>query len=150
MKNQLYSEGISRFIKFLEAAKAEYARCEEELNYQDHLKTDYLHLLELKCTCAKNRNKISKRLQQCLVERRKCKDTLAILEPLIQFLESDKGKQLINQLPQLVGRIRKEEKRIVDRTYAPRAMTVTEYECAVKENETDIGQDQITREGVIE
>ena len=129
-EKQLFSEEISRFVKFLEEARREYDRCEEERNRQEQLKLDYLHLLELRCSSYRDRAKISTLLRQCLVERRKCKDTMAVLEPLVQFLGTDRGKLVMNQLPQLVGAMRKEEKRIANQTYAPRAMTYVEYENA--------------------
>ena len=126
-----YSEELNQFIRFLESAKKKYEDCKIELNRQEQLKIDLLHLLELKCTSTKDRTRISKKLQQCLLWRRECKDTIALLEPLVYFMNTDKGKFVINQLPQVLGSMRKEEKHIANRGYAPRIMTYEEYENAL-------------------
>lgn len=133
-----YSEEVNRFIRFLEDAKKEYEDCQTELTQQELLKTDYLHLLELKCTSSRDRTRISAKLQKCLLRRRECKDTLALLEPLILFLKTDKGKFVINQLPQLLGNLRKEEKHIAHRGYTPRVLSHEEFENALALNEPNI------------
>lgn len=98
-----YSEELNRFIRFFEGVMQKYESCKMELNRQELLETDLLHLLELKCTSSRDRAKISAKLQKCLLCRRECKDTIALLEPLILFMNTDKGKFVINQLPQLLG-----------------------------------------------
>lgn len=130
-----YTEEINRFIRFLDVAKQKYESCKTELNRQELLETDLLHLLELKCTSSRDRARISGKLQKCLLWRRECKDTIALLEPLIQFMSTDKGKFVINQLPQLLGSMRKEEKRIANRSYAPRIMTYEQFENALAPKE---------------
>ena len=130
-----YSEELNRFIRFLDGAKKKYEDCKIELNRQEQLKIDLLHLLELKCNSAKDRTRISKKLQKCLLWRRECKDTIALLEPLVHFMNSDKGKFVINQLPQILGSMRKEEKHIAHRGYAPRIMTYEEFENALAPEE---------------
>lgn len=54
--------------------------------------------------------------------RRECKDTVEILEPLVQFLESDKGKNLLNLVREALGKTRKVEERMETRTYIPRVL----------------------------
>lgn len=51
------------------------------------------------------------------------KDTAEILEPLVQFLDSDKGKNMMNLLREALGRTRKAEERMGNRVYHPRVLT---------------------------
>ena len=122
------SEEISRFLAYLEEAKRLYAYSKEEFEHQDKIKVDCLHLLELKCQRPEDSLKVSVVLHDYLLERRRCKDTIAVLEPLMESLESDRGKVLLNNLPQVLGRVRKQEQKIKERIYSPRAMTYSEYE----------------------
>ena len=142
-----YSEELTRFIRFLEGAKKRYDDCKLELGRQELLKTDLLHLLELKCTSAQERTIVSEKLQRCLLWRRECKDTIALLEPLILFMDTDKGKFVINQLPQVLGNVRKEEKRISLRSYSPRIMTYEEFETSLTPEEPNPITDTATEDG---
>ena len=45
------------------------------------------------------------------------RDTVEILEPLVQFLERDKGKNLLNLVREALGKTRKVEERMETRTY---------------------------------
>ena len=54
--------------------------------------------------------------------RRECKDTVEVLEPLVQFLESDKGKNLYNLVRETLGKTRKVEERMETRVYIPRVL----------------------------
>ena len=121
------SEELSRFLAFLEEAKRMYAYSQEEFEHQDKIKVDCLHLLELKCQRPEDSLKVSTVLQNCLLARRRCKDTIAVLNPLMEFLDGDRGKVLLNNLPQVLGRVRKQEQKIKERIYSPRAMTYEEY-----------------------
>ena len=142
-----YSEELTRFVRFLEGAKKRYDDCKLELGRQELLKTDLLHLLELKCASAQERTIVSEKLQRCLLWRRECKDTIALLEPLILFMDTDKGKFVINQLPQVLGNVRKEEKRITLRSYSPRIMTCEEFEAPLSAEAPNPITDTATEDG---
>lgn len=74
-------------------------------------------MLELEGLNYNERAKVATRLSQCRQLRRESKDTVEILEPLISFLESDKGKNMINLLKETLGKTRKVEERMESRTY---------------------------------
>ena len=105
-----FSEAISGFCKLMEDAQKDYAWNYDEVNRMDRLTQDYLHKLELDGLDYKERAKIATQLAKCRQARRECKDTVEILEPLIQFLESD------------IGKTRKVEGRMETRTYIPRVL----------------------------
>lgn len=117
-----FSEAISGFCKLMEDAQKDYAWNYDEVNRMDRLTQDYLHKLELDGLDYKERAKIATQLAKCRQARRECKDTVEILEPLIQFLESDKGKNLFNLVREALGKTRKVEGRMETRTYIPRVL----------------------------
>jgi hypothetical protein len=106
----------------MENAQRDYAWNYDEVNRMDRLTQDYLHKLELDGLDYKERAKVATQLAKCRQVRRECKDTVEILEPLVQFLESDKGKNLLNLVREALGKTRKVEERMETRTYIPRVL----------------------------
>ena len=116
------SATISEFIEMMESASKDYAWNYNEVNRMDKLTQDYLHKLELGNLDYKERAKVATQLAQCRRSRRECKDTVEVLEPLVQFLESDKGKNLYNLVRETLGKTRKVEERMETRVYIPRVL----------------------------
>ena len=106
----------------MENAQKDYAWNYDEVNRMDRLTQDYLHKLELDNLDYKERAKVATQLAHCRQQRRECKDTVEVLEPLVQFLESDKGKNLLNLMREALGKTRKVEERLETRTYVPRVL----------------------------
>lgn len=117
-----FSPYISDFCNLMEEAQKDYAWNYEEVNRLDRLTQDYLHSLELDGLDYKERAKVATALARCRQQRRNCKDTVEVLEPLVQFLESDKGKNLYNLVREALGKTRKVEERMETRTYVPRVL----------------------------
>ena len=99
-----FSANISGFCAMAENAKRDYEWNREEVNRLDRL--DY-----------KERAKVATKLSQCRQLRRNSKDTVEILEPFIMFLDSDKGKNMMNLVREALGKTRKVEERMTGRTY---------------------------------
>lgn len=110
----------------MENAKKDFEWNYEEVGKMDRLTQDYLHKLELDDLNYKDRAKIATQIAKCRCRRRECKDTVEVLEPLIQFLKSDKGKNLFNLLRETLGKTRKVEERMETRTYFPRVLQKSE------------------------
>ena len=53
---------------------------------------------------------------------------IAVLEPVVQCLSTDRGKRMVSQLQQMLGDVRKEERATKDRRYVPRVLSQEEYE----------------------
>lgn len=104
----------------------EYAWCRDEVNRMDKLTQDYLHKLELGNLDYRARAKVATAIAKCRCQRRKCKDTVENLEPLIQFLESEKGKNLMNLMREVLGKTRRIERNMENRVYNPRILTQEE------------------------
>lgn len=116
-KNPQFSTYISEFCNVLTKAHGDYYWNKDEVNRLDRLTQDYLHKLELEGLSYNERAKVATQLARCRQLRRASKDTVEILEPLIQFLESDKGRGMINILREALGKTRKVEERMENRTY---------------------------------
>lgn len=112
-----FSACISSFCRMMDEAKDDYAWNFEEVNRMDKLTQDYLHMLELNNLNYKERAKIATKLSKCRQLRRESKDTAEVLEPLIQFLNSEKGRNMMNIMKEILGKTRKIEDRMADRTY---------------------------------
>ena len=112
-----FSEGISNFCKMLDDAKADYEWNKEEVNRLDKLTQDYLHMLELDNLDYRERAKVATKIKYCRQDRRASKDTTEILDPLISFLDSDKGRNMMNLLKEVLGKTRKVESRMENRVY---------------------------------
>lgn len=56
-------------------------------------------------------------MSKCRQLRRASKDTVEILEPFIEFIDSEKGKQTMNLMREALGKTRKLESRMENRTY---------------------------------
>lgn len=117
-----FSETISDFCRMLEEAQKDYIWNCDEMKRMDDLTQDYLHKLELDGLDYKERAKVATQLMKCRQARRECKDTIEVLEPLMQFLYSDRGKSLYNQFRETLGKTRKVEKSMETRTYIPRVL----------------------------
>lgn len=116
-KQPQFSSYISEFCKMVDTAKGDYEWNKEEVNRLDKLTQDYLHMLELNGLDYRERAKVATKIAKCRQERRESKDTTEILEPLIQFLNSDKGKNMMNLIREVLGKTRKAEERMENRTY---------------------------------
>ena len=117
-----FSPYISEFCSMLENSQKDYTWNYEEVHRMDGLTQDYLHKLELENMDYKERAKIAPQLSRCRQKRRECKDTVEILEPLVQFLDTDKGKTLFNLMREVLGKTRKVEERMETRIYVPRVL----------------------------
>jgi len=117
-----FSSYISEFCKLVEAARKDYEWSRNEVSRMDGLTQDYLHMLELDGLNYKERAKVATGITKCRQQRREHKDTVMLLEPLVRFFESDKGKPLFNQLREVLGETRKVEARMANRVYMPRVL----------------------------
>lgn len=118
-----FSVCISDFLKVIDNAKKDYLWNREEVNRLDKLTQDYLHKLELEGLRYKERAKVATQIADCRQLRRASKDTVEILEPLVAFLESDKGRNMVNLLGEALGKTRRVEERMGHRIYRYRVLS---------------------------
>ena len=117
-----FSNIISMMCETLDNATKDYAWSKSELARMDRMTQDYLHSLELEDLDYKQRAKVATGLAKCRQMRRAHKDTIEILEPLVTYIESERGKQLKNLLNEVLGKTRKVEEKMEKRVYFPREL----------------------------
>ena len=121
------SEQISAFLKFLERIEKDYAWALKEESKAEAESQDHLHQLELLEFSYHDQARIARQLKECRIRRRAMKDAIFVYTPIVEFLESEKGKMLIGQLQQVLGRVRKEERRLEERTYTPKVLSKEDF-----------------------
>lgn len=116
-QNPKFSENISAFCKMINRIQEDYQWNCDEVSRLDKLTQDYLHMLELNGLDYGERAKVATKLAHCRQERRESKDTVAILDPLIRFLDSGEGKSMMSSMQKILGKTRKIEDNMKLRTY---------------------------------
>lgn len=101
----------------IDQARQDFVWNQEEISRLDKLTQDYLHKLELENPDYRERAKIATQLAKCRRLRRESKDTVETLSPLINYLDSDRGRQAINLLKEVLGKTRRVEENMKTRTY---------------------------------
>ena len=120
--NPHFSQTISDFLTMMENAKKDYEWNDAEMKRMDALTQDYLHSLELDGLGYKERAKTATKLAECRRERREHKDMVQCLEPLVTFLNSEKGRQTCNLMREALGKTRKIESYMETRRYFRRVL----------------------------
>ena len=117
-----FSVAIAGLIELMENAKKDYYWNADEVNRLNGLQQDYLHMLELDGLKYGERAKVATKLMKCRQDRRDSKDMVRVLDPLIKFLESDKGRNMMNLMKEVLGKTRRVEKDMECRVYVPREL----------------------------
>lgn len=112
-----FSSTISDFCKMVDEAKSDYEWNKTEITRLERLTQDYLHQLELGDLSYSERAKVATQLAKCRRLRRDSKDTVEILDPFMEFIDSEKGKQTMNLMREALGKTRKAEGRMENRIY---------------------------------
>lgn len=112
-----FSKCLEDFAAMVRRTQSDYAWNAEEVNRLDKETQDYLHKLELEDLDYSERAKVATALRNCRRYRRMSKDTVEVLEPFINFLNTDRGRNLINLTNEVLGQTRKIEERMKTRTY---------------------------------
>lgn len=116
----MISQEIKTIIASFDKAKADYKWAYEQVGRYDQETQDILHSLELDPLTKNERNKIATRLKKVRITRRENKDVVEINEPIVMFLDSEKGRQMINLLREALGKTRKIEEYHQKRAYHKR------------------------------
>lgn len=120
--NPQFSKTLEDFAEMIRCAQSDYAWNSDEVNRLNKQTQDYLHKLELEDLDYSERAKVATALRNCRRLRRMSKDTVEVLEPFINFLNTDRGRNLINLTNEVLGQTRKVEERMKTRTYRYRVL----------------------------
>ena len=122
MANKLPSTYVSDFLDFVAGVQVRYRICSEEMNNQEKLTQDYLHSLELDSLDRGERSKIATKLSTNRKDRRYYKDRVEEFEPIVEFFKDPSHKKTLDQLTQVLGKLRKAEDYHKNRTYKPKVL----------------------------
>ena len=113
------SEHIKFFLDYVKKCKEEYSLNEGILQEMDRQTQDILHKIELEKISYHEHARLNKELAEVRKSRRKAKDRVIVLKSVAEYI--DKNRSVFNSLSQLLGDVRKEEKRLENRMYFPKS-----------------------------
>lgn len=109
---------IEDFLNFLDETEELYSTQRQTLQDRNEDQEDLLHYIELGKADGKARLALYSKLQETRRERRKAKNDISLCEPIAEW--AAKNTSAINSLRNLLGAVRKIEKRQESRSYAVR------------------------------
>lgn len=112
------STQIEQFLDLLKEIESLSRQSELEETDTSSETQDILHALELQDLSYHRQAKLAKKLVDVRKRRRKAKDMIAQIEPLLKWANTN--KKSIDELKQVLGNIRKLEKGAENRFYNPR------------------------------
>lgn len=116
------SEILSAFIKLAESVKKEYESALDFVNEKDKELQDITHTAELNALTQNEKAKLMTELQKNRRDRRYWKNRVDEYQPFYTFqTESKEFKTLLEQLKQILGKVRKAENYLENRAYKPKA-----------------------------
>lgn len=115
MKNKKVSEYISDFLDYISEISSDYIYNQSEQKRREDETQDILHELELGNLLFDDRAKLATRLSKVRKERRIYKDKVEEQQALIEWINSNKG--VINNLKNILGETRKQERYHSNRSY---------------------------------
>lgn len=113
------SEQIKSFLDFLDECQELNSMAYSGVGEEDKRHQDLIHAIEFE----HNPDKIAQigiRLHQNRMERRVYKDLFEVTNPVVEFVRDPQNKKTIDQMRQLLGKVREAEKRHENRVYIPR------------------------------
>ena len=122
-----FAEHVSALLSVLQCANNTYAAVCDEIDRLDRLQLDLLHKLELQHLDAVKMSLVAKQLKQCRMDRRVVKDRAMLLEPVVNFVNSQENKKAISNLQKTLGIIRQRTTSKENRRYYPRIMGEEEF-----------------------
>ncbi len=113
------SENLRAFLRFVNECQALNEMARKEVSKEDKRQQDLLHEIEFEPR-AKERSKLCTQLHRSRLNRRKYKDIFEETDDIVQFFNVGQHKRVLDQMGQLIGKVRKVEKYHENRVYIPR------------------------------
>lgn len=118
----MVSSGLEEFLKYIRETESMFhAKQMTEIEAGSETQ-DLLHYLELCDQDDETMVSVCKRLKEIRKERREAKDYILQAGYIVSWAEEN--RQIIKGLEQLLGQIRKEERRGENRVFSPRTNTI--------------------------
>lgn len=113
------SEKLKEVLSFLDSCESSLMYYQNEVETENKRLQDFIHYIELEPS-AKLRSKKCTEFRKQREHRRKCKDKVGELEPIVNVLKTKEWKKIRNMFSQALGDIRKHEQYEENREYNPR------------------------------
>lgn len=116
------SDKIASWLEYLDNVNVAYKQAMEDINTYEQQQQDIEHKLELCELGYHEMAKLGKLLKEVRQKRRLAKDTVALLGPMVAWINGQ--KPAINKLKDALGDVRKVEHKMNTRFYTPRTDVV--------------------------
>lgn len=113
------SQHLKLFLDYTRQCEEEYSLNNSILQETDRQTQDILHKIELEKISYHEHARLNKELAKIRKCRRKAKDRVIILKPIVEY--SEENKSVFNSLSQLLEVVRKEENKLENRMYFPKS-----------------------------
>ena len=113
------SEHLKSFLNYIKQCREEYSLNDSAVQELDRQTQDILHKIELEKISYHEHARLNIELSSVRKQRREAKDRVIVLKPIEEYAETNKG--FLNSLSNLLGTVRKEEKRLENRMYFPKS-----------------------------
>lgn len=113
------SERLMEILRFAKECQRINEIAREGISEESKREQDLLHAIEFEPK-AKERSKICTQLHLCRKERRRYKDMFEITDPVVRFLAKKEVKRVFDEIPSVIGSVKKVEKYHAERVYNPR------------------------------
>lgn len=113
------SEKIKDFLDFVDACGSLNNTARENISIEEKRTQDLLHQIEFESS-SKRRGPIDTKLHRCRNKRRRYKDVFELTDDIVQFFQEPQHRKTLEQLRQLLGKVRKVERYHESRVYIPR------------------------------
>ena len=117
----MISQGLEGFLNWLRETEQQLHMAEQWEQEANDATQDILHRLEL---AAEDAGRLALKLREVRQKRREAKDLLDQAGPVADWLESRRA--VVKELEQLLGGVRKAERRSRDRIYTPKTNILEE------------------------
>lgn len=125
--NKLISSGIDEFLKYLrETESLNRISIDSEQEMNDAMQ-DILHSLELEKHDYHEKAQLANKIIDIRKERRDAKNSIIQTAPVVEWIHNN--RRVINELEQLLGKVRKEEKNSQGRIYTPKTNVTSDNAC---------------------
>lgn len=112
------SEKIDAFLTFLRDCEQQLHMAEADEQEANAVTNDIHHAMELEEHDDQELLQLAHELTKVRRQRRKAKDTISEVTPVVDFLEANRS--FVKSLERLLGEVRKAERRTENRIYTPR------------------------------
>lgn len=118
IRNELYDPNVCKdFIKFINNIQTRYQYCNDDIQSFDNTRNDIYHKLEMCDLTQEEQLKLLNQIKEKSVERRKIKDFIEVVQPIIDFLNNEDNKKVIQAFGNVVGMTVNNIKKLDTRVY---------------------------------